>query len=313
MKLKLVPAAAALIAAVVAIPAQAGALAAADMTISGIGLVDVTGAPFTGTITISNEQRTGIAGANYNGVEGTGIGAGSISSSVTGATVDVKYRCAGDCGPATAALYGGTIENNTTTHLAPPPQGNFAVGDMLLSGSALNPGTVSGLTRANASATGPTNEGGANATILNSARLSATLTVGTTFTGSIAVVADAYLRAFVTSPSPQGEFSQASSGYGWGLTITDTTTGAVVLSFVPSELNKTFSVTGGDPINDQAFAFTGPLFSAPATFVAGRNYQVTINQSSNAAVQVIPEPTSIALIGAALLAAGAATRRSLKK
>lgn len=315
MQLKLIPAAAALLAAVASFPTHAAALAAADITVSGLGVIDVsTGLPIPASyIQINSESRTGTAAANYNGVAATGVGAPSISSFTVGDTVDVGYRCAGDCGAGTAALYGGVLENNSATHLTPPPAANFALGDMKLEGSALASNTAFGLTRADAAATGPTNKGGANATILNSAEILANFTVEQSFTGSVVLLADAYLRAWVDSPAIAGQFSTAAAGYGFVLSLFDDTAGTSVLTFAPSQLNKTFSSTSSGGTPDKSFSFSGALSSVAAFFTGGHTYSLAINQSSNATVSVIPEPASIALLGAALMAAGVATRRSLKK
>jgi len=134
MKLKLAAAAIVCAAPFVHMPAYAGAVAMADMNISALGLF--ANGTFTNPgITILTESRTGTAAANYNGVDGSGVGPSSISSFAPGATVDVKNRCAGNCGAA-AALYGGSLENNLATHLGPPPSANFALGDMLIEGNA---------------------------------------------------------------------------------------------------------------------------------------------------------------------------------
>jgi hypothetical protein len=315
MKLKMISAAVALVAAVASVPAQAGALAAADLVVSGLGLVDaVTLAPFTaanGSITVLSETRTGNATALYNGVSPPGPT--SAQSTVIGATVDVAYRCAGDCAGA-AALYagGGGFENNTTTHLAPPPAANFALGDMVLNGSALvDPTQASGLTRANAAAMGPTNTGSANATIQNGAALTAVFTVGATFTGRIVAIADAYVRAFV-SPAIPGFTDAATAGITFNITITDEF-GATVLAYSPTQMNRGLNVRTGSSNSNQSFAFSGTVLSDAVTFTEGVEYNITINQSSNAIISSIPEPASVALAGLALLGAGLASRRSLKK
>jgi hypothetical protein len=309
MKLKMLAAAAAMLAAVVSVPAQAGALAAGDLTVSGIGLVDAFGNAFTGTITILSENRTGNASSKFNNDNKSN----SANSTTPGATVDVLNQCTGDCGAGTVALYGGNLENNFTTHLAPPPQANFALGDMFLSGSALlNPAAASGLTRANAAAMGPTNTGSANATIQNGVSLSATFVVGNTFTGSVVAFADAYVRAFVTDPPVTGQSESASGSINFQLTIADSN-GNTVLLFNPSQLNRGLTVRTGAAVTDRLFSFNGLVASGLATFNAGEEYSLTISQASNAVISSIPEPASLGLLGVALVAAGAAARRTRKQ
>lgn len=288
------------------VPASASTVAIADMNIFALGLFDATsGAQFTGPLSITSESRTGTAAANYNGVVATGVGAGSLTSNVIGASIDVQHRCAGDCGAGTQALYGGLLENNSTTHLSTPGTQNFAMGDMYISGSVLG-GGISGLTRANAMTAGATNEGGANATILNTTRLSGTFVLGQDFNGRLGVGANSWLQTYVDSLSPIT--GSASAGFSWTMNISGP--GGFSLTFTPPALNKvSFSTQLGE---NELFSGNGMYFSDAATFKSGVNYLFSINQSSNASVSEIPEPASLALVGLTLLAAGVARRRMQK-
>jgi len=320
MKLKQLAAALAGAGALVAaLPAHAGALAMADLTITGLGLVASIGdttflAP---PVTIITELRTGNATASFNGVAGTNVNPlapNQLQSTTIGATVDVRYRCAGQCGAATAALYagGGGFENNTTSHLGPVPGTNFALADMLIQGNALA-GPVIGLTRANAQTSGGTNTGSANATILNSATLGTTFSVATTFTARLAVSADAWVRTWVNFPPLPGEVSAASAGIGWNVGISGDT---AQLFFAPNQLNRSFTATDAGIASqaNRTYSFTGFVYSDPFTFQGGETYTLTANQSSNAIISNrIPEPASLALVGLALLGAGVATRRRVAK
>ena len=310
----LIPAAIALSISVNA-PAHAGVIAMADLAISAFGLVDANNNnPLTGFASILSDSRTGIASSNYNGVEGTGDGLGSISSFTPGGTVDVKNRCAGSDCLSIDTIYGGTAENNTSTHLGTPPVGNFALGDMFISGNILGSSGAQGLTRANSSADSASNSGGSSSTILNSAKAQIAISVSQDVNAKLAITYDVFVTAFMDALLP-GQSGQA--GAGTNFTVTVTSSGNFGdpsfsnLTFTPAALNTGFTATNFSENN--VFFEQGTLYSESRTLKAGKEYQLTITQSSNSLVQLIPEPTSVMLLGAGLLGMGTTLRRRAAK
>lgn len=308
MKSKLLIAAVSAALGVASLPAHAGALGIANLTITGLGLVDAaTGTLLTTGVVVNTDSRTGIANSNYNGTEGSGVGSGSLVSFSPGATVDVNYRCAGaDCGSINT-IYGGSAENNFSTHLA-APVGNFALGDMFIGGSALGASATgaNGLTRADVSVLGAPNGGGSSATILNSASATTTFTAGTTMNVLFALGYDAFVKAFVNPAL--GASAVASGGIGWTMSVFSANdAGFAPLLWVPTALN--IGLTSTELSENQQYASFGNLLSEVRTITAGKSYTLTINQSSNALAQEIPEPASVALVGLGLLGFAALRRR----
>jgi len=320
MNLKKIFLAACIASAVVSVPASAGVLGVADLAITGLALVTATGQQaIVGGITIVGDQRTGAATANYNGVTAGGVGPSSITDN--GTTVDVKYRCAGPDCAAAAALYStggqavGTTdaqpENNLHTHIMVPTL-NYALGDMVIAGTAISGPGANGLTRADSSVAGPTNKGGSQGNINNGVEAVSTTTFtlgdGSTTGGPIdaqfVLSYDVFRKVFVDAPAGKGI---ATAGTTFVLELSSNDPDFVNLTFAPSALNGTFSSFSN--AGNKQFSDTGVALSGVRTLTSGFTYTVTVTQSSISSASEIPEPASVLLVGLSLLGLGVARRR----
>lgn len=309
------------LASIASAPVHAGALAMSDLNITALYLSTATGAPIpeNASIQVLSESRTLSNSANYNGVSGSG--SGSATTTVVGAALDRAAVCVGpSCAGIAGALYGGNIENNVSTHIAPAPTSNYALGDTYISGSALGGGSISGLTRSDAEAVGPTNTGGSAANLINSATLGSKFTVGTSFAGNIAVGGDAYFNVWVNDVL--GQSNRASATMSWAITIscdgpltgvepTNCSTfngGSTSFTFTPEKFQ--YNRTTSRSSNNFSASYTGTQVSGTAlNFVAGNQYTLTVGQNTLANVSSLPEPASLALVGLAIAGLGVASRR----
>lgn len=293
--------------------ANAGVIAMADLAILAFGIVDAStlmdvGGPtfVTDDINILSDSRTGNSTASLNGVDATGVG--PSSDTVFTGNLDIGHRCIGSCD---AALYGGSLENDTTTKVGTFGNGDYALGDMFVSGDVIGASGAQGLTRADVAIDNASQSGNGNATLLNTAQAETTVSfqAGGDIEVALFLQYDLFLRAAIDALSPDVTGS-AGAGVTFSVTVTSSDTDfgtGGVLVFLPIELNTGVSAFDAGDLDDKSVA--GVAISAVEELKAGEIYNVNITQSSNANASLIPVPATLALFGLGLIGVGAAARR----
>jgi len=297
--------AAALAAAIASVPAQATTFASAILDINNFRLLHSGGAAYSTTdFTILQGTNDAHATAALNSV----FANGTSSIPILAGTPNIPHQCVGAPCPALA-------NNDFTPFPSPPPvPGTFGYADQDLSGASIiiggNPAGAHARTRADAS-TAMNAIASGNSDVGTSTTFKFTL--GSSDTMTVSFDASAYTQAWVSPGS--GPDANANARLSWSINIVDLSTNAPIFTFAPDQLNadSVRSRTDGMPgILTYTFATVpgSPLTKISPLLTAGTTYQITIqhNTLANALQQELPEPDSIAVLAAGLLAMSMALR-----
>lgn len=302
----LLAAAAVLVAGIASAPAQASTFASAILDINNFRLLHSNGTAYSTTdFTILQGTNDAHATASLNNQ----FANGTASIPILLGTPNVLHQCKGaPCPP---------LLDNDFSHFASPPPvpGTFGYADQDLTGASItigaNPAGAHARTRADAS-TAMNAIASGNSDVGTSTTFKFTL--GGSDTMTVEFDATAFTQAFVSMGS--GPDANANARLSWSINIVDLTTQNSIFDFAPPELNalSVRSRTDGMPgilsynfatVPGTPFSMVSPLLSA------GTSYQITIqhNTLANALQQELPEPDSLAVLAAGMLAMSVALRR----
>jgi len=291
--------------------ANAAVLASSTFTINNFVISDASTGNALNLGSFSTIVATNNAGvaADLNG--GALSANDGFNQSFLDPNTDLGQVCVGNCTSI-------PTENNFTVLTPPVTSGNFGHADQFLAGSSIDLGAGAGAlaqVRSDVSLVG-TGEGSADANVGLDATfifsLMNPIQIGFDFNAVLDLIAHA--DPGTTFPGN----AQASSGL--EITLSELNTGNVVFDFSNFDSGLRTGCDLGHTINRNA-PFNGTssynctdTFSATTGILSNQNtYQLSIRQTVDSDALLIPEPGTIALLGAGLFGLGMARRRRNKQ
>ncbi len=292
----LVGAAIALTAIATAAPARAEAFAQSILVIDNLRLARANGTPFRGVdFAAFSSGSAGYAGSGLNGQFANLLqaGSGDVSQQVVGAMPARPENSFVPVARPTGVAYGAADQ-----HMA---------GELITTATGAAGATLGSRADAALGATGAAmgNAGMASA-------MAFLFELGADEFMTISFDAFAFTEAIVDGA--QSQQNSASAQLAWTISVLDTTSGAVVFTFQPDELNVMSNVSRGAGLAGASTYDAGWMtFSATVGALSGGTaYYLSISQSASAnatGAQPMPAPGTLSGIGAGLLAMAALSRR----